>query len=697
MIQSALTHWPRLARWADKLRVHGDFLLLLILSVAFRLSAVLFFRPGGYTRDYTDLIYYLRRASWQEYGLWPYRDYWSEYPPLFAWFSVWIDTLSRRIPLWEDDRLWYAAFFGLSMAVAETITLCCLYSLARRLYPKQALRVVWLYTALFLPVYFLSGWFDALPVATIWLALLLLVYWPTLTGLLLLGLVVGIGGLLKLVPLVMLALLPLATPRRWHWLLSGAVALTVLLGGYALAYSNGPVMTLTSIRSLAERSGWSTLYAWVNNYTRLGKVLGDPFDPAANMTLYTSWYPQGLVWAFWLVCGGLILWALWRQHPAPQPAQQLVGFAAITYAILLLAYPAWNPQYALYLLPLLILRWPTARGVGYALVLSLIVLLEHPIYHNLLGPDYAPVHRRLIAFDYRQLFLAIIVARTVVLVALTGDLALQLLQDKPRWRSVPVLLTGAAVVGLLALTPRFAAAYTAGRLATSPVRPLALFLNTQPQLTIVTQDFALSRQLRPFLSNAERLTLIGGPTGEPSARLPTASPLIYVRTAQDDAALADQLAQRYGCAPAARLEPWDLWLCQSAQLQPVADFAQGIQLVTATVPKRLTDTLHLTLFWQTDQAITQDYTVFVHVLDATGAMIGQWDQPPAGGEAPTTTWQPQRLVVDDYQVPITLAQAIAPYRVYVGLYDPQNGQRLPIRASARLVTDNRLELHLFAQ
>ncbi len=37
---------------------------------------------GGYTRDYSDLIYYQGRATWQNFGLLPYRDYWSEYPPV---------------------------------------------------------------------------------------------------------------------------------------------------------------------------------------------------------------------------------------------------------------------------------------------------------------------------------------------------------------------------------------------------------------------------------------------------------------------------------------------------------------------------------------------------------------------------------------------------------------------------------------
>ena len=257
------------------------------LFLFFRLCSVLLFRPGGYIRDYSDLIYYHRRASWQDFGLLPYRDYWSEYPPLFAWFSVWVDRVSRQIPLWEDERLWYAVIFGLCTVAAEVVTFFCLYQLARRIYGDGALRVNWLYAGLFLPVYMLGGWFDALPVATIFLALWLLLRWPHLIGMAVAGIVLGLGGLLKLTPLALLAILPLLQKKVWQWLFTGGLAGVVMVTGYLLAYRQGPQMTLASLRSLLERSGWATLYAWTSGYTRLGKVLGDVFDPAEQMSLYT--------------------------------------------------------------------------------------------------------------------------------------------------------------------------------------------------------------------------------------------------------------------------------------------------------------------------------------------------------------------------------------------------------------------------
>ncbi|MEZ4865184.1 MAG: glycosyltransferase 87 family protein [Caldilineaceae bacterium] len=675
---------------------HGDFLLLLILFGVFRLFSVWFLRPGGYTRDYSDLIYYQGRASWQAFELLPYRDYWSEYPPLFAWFTLWVDKLTRNIPLWEDQRLWYGALFGLCTVAAETVTFVALYTLARRLYGDKALRPLWLYAGLFLPVYMLGGWFDALPLATIFSALALAISWPTGVGMIVVGVLLGIGALLKLVPLALLAILPLVNRQWWKTLVAGGMALAVTAAGYGWAYLHGPVMTLASLRSLVDRSGWSTLYAWYSGYTRLGKVLGDVFDPTVNMTLYTPSYPSKLVWGGWLLLGLVLLIAARHRRSAPQSAQRVVTFAALTYGLLLLAYPAWNPQYALYLLPFLVLLWPNSRGLCYALTLTLLMLVEHPLYHNLIGPGYPPATEQLLTVDYRQLFWLIIVLRTALLGAITLDLALSLWVAL-RWRRLIPVVALLAMGVLLAATPRFAQAYKAGRLATSDVRPLALYLNTQETaLPVLSQQLVLGRALRPFLVNPDRLQLIGGRPGSDAtlAQLAAAGPFLFLHTQDDDADLVNQVAQAAPCAPPLHLAAWELWPCHGAAHEPLAQFDQGIMLAETTAPiiGWDGDRLYMTLFWQSSMPITTAYTVFVHVMDAQGALVGQWDQPPAAGVAPTTSWEANHLVPDDYNVPLSPGGS-GPLTIYVGMYDPVSGARLPILQSADAVTDNRL--HLF--
>lgn len=676
---------------------HTDFLLLFCLFVTFRLSTVWFLRPGGYIRDYSDLIYYQGRASWQDFGLLPYRDYWSEYPPLFAWLTLWIDRLSRHIPLWEDERLWYAVPFGLLMVGAESVTFLTLYWLARRLYGDRALRVSWLYAGLFIPVYLLGGWFDALPVATLLLGLALAVARPRWGGALLFGLITGLGGLLKLVPLAMGAVLPLATKRVSVWILGLATAWLVMGLGYGGAYVQGAVMTVASLRSLSERSGWSTLYAWSNGYTRLGKVLGDVFDPTVEMHLYHSWYPERLVWLGWLLIGLLAFVFALRQERPPQSARRLVFFSALTYTILLVAYPAWNPQYVLYLLPFLILLWPGVRGLLYALLLSTLILLEHPIYHNLLGPGYPPAYANLVEADYKQIFLLIIIIRTLLLLVIGINLALHLYWPQVRARWLPVATAGCTVLALLWSTPQFVQAYSAGRLATSPLRALVRILDTtDSQWPVVSQQLKLGRELRPLLAAPQRLLLMGGRPGrvEPLPALAAQGPFLYIQDDNDDLTIAPTAAERYGCNSGLTVADWQLWYCNAATPRPLATFAETIDLLGASQPVLVQERLHLTLLWRIQATLTANYTVFVHVVDSRGQMVGQWDQVPGAGAMPTATWPVNQVVVDDYQIPLQLTTGAPPYQLLVGLYAPTTGERLPILNSTRpLLSEARLQLY----
>jgi hypothetical protein len=82
--------------------------------------------------------------------------------------------------------------------------------------------------------------------------------------------------------------------------------------------------------------------------------------------------------------------------------------------------------------------------------------------------------------------------------------------------------------------------------------------------------------------------------------------------------------------------------------------------------------LSVELAWQALGAIDHDYTVFVHLLDASGALMAQRDAMPRQGAYPTSLWQPGEFVLDTYDF-----EAAPPgFRLLVGLYDAETGQRL---------------------
>jgi hypothetical protein len=88
--------------------------------------------------------------------------------------------------------------------------------------------------------------------------------------------------------------------------------------------------------------------------------------------------------------------------------------------------------------------------------------------------------------------------------------------------------------------------------------------------------------------------------------------------------------------------------------------------------------LRLTLHWAAEREIDRGYSVFVHLLDAGGAILAQSDGPPADGAAPTDGWGVGEQVDD----PRAIAAPPGRYRLRVGLYEPASGQRLPLEDGA---------------
>jgi 4-amino-4-deoxy-L-arabinose transferase-like glycosyltransferase len=108
-----------------------------------------------------------------------------------------------------------------------------------------------------------------------------------------------------------------------------------------------------------------------------------------------------------------------------------------------------------------------------------------------------------------------------------------------------------------------------------------------------------------------------------------------------------------------------------------ARFGDALVLRGVTL-KRGPGQLSVTPSWDVRGRPSADYQVFVHVIDSAGRTVAQVDVAPGGGDAPpTSAWEPgQQIAVP---LPLALPEALpaGAYLVTLGMYDPQNGQRLP--------------------
>lgn len=100
------------------------------------------------------------------------------------------------------------------------------------------------------------------------------------------------------------------------------------------------------------------------------------------------------------------------------------------------------------------------------------------------------------------------------------------------------------------------------------------------------------------------------------------------------------------------------------------------------------DDIRVTFYWQALRVPDQDYSVFVHLVDAAGTIVAQSDAFPMENRYPTSRWKPGYAVPDTHRLTIPADAPPGPYRLAAGLYQYQTLQRLhPGNAAGQLSTD----------
>jgi hypothetical protein len=116
-------------------------------------------------------------------------------------------------------------------------------------------------------------------------------------------------------------------------------------------------------------------------------------------------------------------------------------------------------------------------------------------------------------------------------------------------------------------------------------------------------------------------------------------------------------------------------------MQPLdVDFNRQITLTGYHVNQSLSpgSPLTLTLFWQADAPIANDFTVFVQLVDAKNNIMAQQDSKPQNGHYGTPHWQPGEEIIDVHTFLIPNGTLPGKYDILIGLYEPSNGHRLQI-------------------
>jgi hypothetical protein len=105
------------------------------------------------------------------------------------------------------------------------------------------------------------------------------------------------------------------------------------------------------------------------------------------------------------------------------------------------------------------------------------------------------------------------------------------------------------------------------------------------------------------------------------------------------------------------------------------------------------DTLHLTLYWLGLQEMSQNYKVFVHLMDeGQTTMWAQHDGDPVGGFTPTTRWMAGEVVVDEHELYIPPDTPPGTYKLFTGMYEWETVRNLTILTPEAATPSNRILL-----
>ena len=100
----------------------------------------------------------------------------------------------------------------------------------------------------------------------------------------------------------------------------------------------------------------------------------------------------------------------------------------------------------------------------------------------------------------------------------------------------------------------------------------------------------------------------------------------------------------------------------------------------------------VTLYWESQQPVAIDYTVFTQLLGPDFQLHAQMDRQPLSGHWPTSRWRPGQKFVDKFELKISENAPPGDYVLLVGLYDANTGQRLPVTENGERLPDDAIRL-----
>ena len=200
----------------------------------------------------------------------------------------------------------------------------------------------------------------------------------------------ALGMLIKLTPVFLLG-----SVARFLWPARRPIARYVLIVAvvFALAFVpfvllGGASWTIASLASNVVRASWSTPWALIDGNWGVGDVGDIPARTQLDLAYRVYGNPPVIPPIIVLAVFGLIFLWLFRRPIDQRSPEHFIWFTTLTLLLFHLWSKGWSPQWAMLIIPFILLSFPNQRGLGLVLILTLLLFIEWPLSDVLKWPPH---------------------------------------------------------------------------------------------------------------------------------------------------------------------------------------------------------------------------------------------------------------------------------------------------------------------
>ena len=355
---------------------------IVTLFVILRVTILLMHTPQGLLNAYTDYQHYYRVAQLSEQGYLPFINSWSEHPPLQAYTSLAVYSLVRSVmPAGDLSSTTYQVFARLLSAIMlifETGVLILIHRLATRMWDmERANWLAWVYTALSVPLFY----WNASQTSNFVFFTLLAAYWFIANKRTASAVSLALGMLIKFTPVFLIG-----SVARFLWPAPKPIVRYIIIVAivFALAFVpfimlGGTSWTTASLASNFVRASWSTPWAIIDGNWSVGDVGAVPTRTQLDLAYRVYGNPPVIPGILSIIVFGLIFLWLFRRPIDQRDPRHFIWFTTLTLLLFHLWSKGWSPQWAMLIIPFILLSFPNQRGLSLVLIFTLLLFIEWPL------------------------------------------------------------------------------------------------------------------------------------------------------------------------------------------------------------------------------------------------------------------------------------------------------------------------------